>query len=42
MAPKLVGTFLFDLSIVLQGARTIHAFETAPLTRGAFCGVREE
>ncbi len=42
MASKLVGMFLFDLSIVLQRARTIHAFETALLTRGTFRGVIEE
>ena len=42
MASKLVGTFRFDLSILLQSARSIHAFEAAPLTRGAFRGVIEE
>ena len=42
MASKLVETFRFDLSIVLQRARSIHALKTAPLSRGAFCGVIEE
>lgn len=42
MASRLVGTFRFDLSIVLQGARSIHVFEAAPLSRGTFRGVIEE
>lgn len=39
---RIESLFFLDVSIMLQGACSIHAIEAAPLTRGTFGGVIEE